>query len=168
MTTDSIADADTIVLIHGLWMTPRSWEHWIPRYERRGFRVIAPAYPGFEVEVEALRADPTPIERITVPDTVEHLAGIVSELESPPILIGHSFGGALVQILLDRGLGAAGIAIDSVPTEGVRNAAGVADPGHLPRAAQPGQPPLRGRLHAEAVPVRIHEHAQQGPVGGRL
>ena len=101
-------------------MTPRIWEHWIPRYERRGFRVIAPAYPGFEVEVEALRADPTPIERVTVPDTVEHLAGIVSELESPPILIGHSFGGALVQILLDRGLGAAGIAIDSVPTEGVR------------------------------------------------
>jgi pimeloyl-ACP methyl ester carboxylesterase len=120
MTTDSIADADTIVLIHGLWMTPRMWEHWIPRYERRGFRVIAPAYPGFEVEVEALRADPTPIERVTVPDTVEHLAGIVSELESPPILIGHSFGGALVQILLDRGLGAAGIAIDSVPKEGVR------------------------------------------------
>ena len=55
-----------------------------------------------------------------MPDTVEHLAGIVPALESPPILIGHSFGGALVQILLDRGLGAAGIAIDSVPTEGVR------------------------------------------------
>ena len=36
MTTDSIADADTIVLIHGLCMTPRMWEHWIPRYERRG------------------------------------------------------------------------------------------------------------------------------------
>jgi pimeloyl-ACP methyl ester carboxylesterase len=120
MSTGQIANADTIVLIHGLWMTPRCWEHWIPRYERRGYRVIAPAYPGFEGEVEALRADPTPIERVTVPDTVEHLAGIVSELESPPILIGHSFGGALVQILLDRGLGAAGIAIDSVPTEGVR------------------------------------------------
>ena len=53
-------------------------------------------------------------------DTIEHLARIVSALESPPILIGHAFGGALVQILLDRGLGAAGIAIDSVPTEGVR------------------------------------------------
>jgi pimeloyl-ACP methyl ester carboxylesterase len=120
MTTDSIADADTIVLIHGLWMTPRSWERWIPRYEHRGYRVIAPAYPGFEVEVEALRADPGPIERVRVPETLEHLEGIISKLENPPILIGHSFGGALVQILLDRGLGAAGIAIDSVPTEGVR------------------------------------------------
>jgi pimeloyl-ACP methyl ester carboxylesterase len=57
---------DTIVLIHGLWMTPRSWEHWIPRYESRGFKVLAPAYPGFEVEVEALREDPTPIEQATI------------------------------------------------------------------------------------------------------
>ena len=52
---------DTIVLIHGFWVTPRSWENWIAHYEQRGFRVLAPAYPGFEVEVEALNADPTPV-----------------------------------------------------------------------------------------------------------
>jgi hypothetical protein len=52
---------DTIVLIHGLWVTPRSWEKWIERYEGRGYRVLAPAYPGFEVEVEALNEDPSPI-----------------------------------------------------------------------------------------------------------
>ena len=50
----------TIVLIHGFWVTPRSWEEWIEHYERRGYRVLAPAYPGFEVEVEALNADPSP------------------------------------------------------------------------------------------------------------
>jgi hypothetical protein len=33
MCTEDIADADTVVLIHGLWMTPRSWEHWIPRLD---------------------------------------------------------------------------------------------------------------------------------------
>ena len=54
--------AETIVLIHGFWVTPRSWEHWVTRFEGRGHRVLAPAYPGFEVEVEALNADPTPIE----------------------------------------------------------------------------------------------------------
>ena len=70
LTTDGIADADTVVLIHGLWMTPRSWEHWIHRYERNGYRVLAPAYPGFEVEVEALREDPSPIDAVTVPGTV--------------------------------------------------------------------------------------------------
>jgi pimeloyl-ACP methyl ester carboxylesterase len=111
---------DTIVLIHGLWMTPRSWEHWIDRYESSGYRVLAPAYPGLEVEVEALRADPSPIEALTVPGTVEHLEGIIRELETPPIIMGHSFGGVLTQILLDHGFGAAGVAIDSVPAEGVK------------------------------------------------
>jgi pimeloyl-ACP methyl ester carboxylesterase len=120
MSIDSRTHRGTIVLIHGLWMTPRIWEHWIDRYERRGYRVIAPAYPGFEVEVEALREDPSPIEAVTVPDTVAHLERIIGGLDEPPILIGHSFGGALVQILLDHGFGLVGVAIDSVPTEGVR------------------------------------------------
>ena len=57
---------DTIVLIHGFWVTPRSWEDWIAHYEKKGFKVLAPAYPGFDVEVEALNADPTPIEQVTV------------------------------------------------------------------------------------------------------
>ena len=111
---------DTIVLVHGFWVTPRSWEHWIERYEGKGLRVIAPAYPGFEVEVEALNADPTPIERVTVPAIIERLEAIVGELESPPIIIGHSAGGVFTQILLDHGFGAAGVAINSAPTEGVK------------------------------------------------
>jgi pimeloyl-ACP methyl ester carboxylesterase len=111
---------DTIVLVHGFWVTPRSWEHWIKRYESRGYRVLAPAYPGFEVEVEALNADPSPIEVVTVPQIVEKLEGIVRELSSPPILIGHSAGGVFTQILLDHGYGAAGVAINSAPTEGVK------------------------------------------------
>jgi alpha-beta hydrolase superfamily lysophospholipase len=75
---------DTIVLIHGLWVTPRSWEHWIGHYQRRGFRVLAPAYPGFEVEVEALNADPSPIEAVTVPRILESLEDLVRDLEAPP------------------------------------------------------------------------------------
>jgi len=101
-------------------MTPRSWEKWVERYEGRGYRVLAPAYPGLEVEVEALREDPSPIEALTVPALVEHLEGIVGELDKPPILMGHSMGGLLVQILLDRGHGAAGVAIDSMPAEGIK------------------------------------------------
>ncbi|HSE82049.1 MAG TPA: alpha/beta hydrolase [Gaiellaceae bacterium] len=110
---------DTIVLIHGLWMTPRSWEHWVPYYEGKGFRVLTPTYPGFEVEVEALNADPSPIASLTVPEVVSHLAGIITELDKQPIIMGHSFGGTLTQILLDHGCGAAGVAINSAPTEGV-------------------------------------------------
>jgi pimeloyl-ACP methyl ester carboxylesterase len=110
---------DTIVLLHGFWVTPRSWEHWIDHYQARGFRVLAPAYPGFEVEVEALNADPSPIEALTVPAIVEHFESVIGELESPPIVMGHSAGGAFTQIVLDHGFGAAGVAINSAPTEGV-------------------------------------------------
>jgi pimeloyl-ACP methyl ester carboxylesterase len=80
--------------------------------------VLAPAYPG--LEVEALREDPSSIEALTVPAVVEHYERIIGELETPPILMGHSMGGLLVQILLDHGYGAAGVAIDSAPAEGVR------------------------------------------------
>jgi pimeloyl-ACP methyl ester carboxylesterase len=114
------ATPDTIVLIHGFWVTPRSWEDWIARYESRGYRVLAPAYPGFEVEVEALNSDPSPIEAVTVEEILARLESVVGELESPPILMGHSAGGVFTQILLDRGYGAAGVAINSAPTEGVK------------------------------------------------
>jgi pimeloyl-ACP methyl ester carboxylesterase len=118
--SDPTATNPAIVLIHGLWMTPRSWEHWVERYQGRGYDVLAPAYPGLEVEVEALREDPSPIEALTVPGTVAHFEEIIRGLDQPPFIIGHSFGGVITQILLDHGLGAAGVAIDSVPAEGVR------------------------------------------------
>jgi pimeloyl-ACP methyl ester carboxylesterase len=118
--TDVPSAPDTIVLIHGFWVTPRSWEHWAERFRARGYTVLTPAYPGFEVEVEALNADPSPIEAVTVPQIIDKLAGVIGELERPPILIGHSAGGAFTQLLLDRGYGAVGVAINSAPTEGVR------------------------------------------------
>lgn len=111
---------DTIVLIHGLWVTPRSWEHWKSRYEAKGYKVLTPAYPGFEVEVEALNADPSPIETITIAEIVESLEQLIGGLDRPPILIGHSAGGAITQILLDHGYGAAGVALNSAPTEHVK------------------------------------------------
>ena len=111
---------DTIVLVHGFWVTPRSWEQWIAHYENRGYRVIAPGYPGFDVEVESLNADPSPIEALTVPAIIEHLESVVGALDTPPIIIGHSAGGAFTQLLLDRGYGAAGVALNSAPTEGVK------------------------------------------------
>jgi pimeloyl-ACP methyl ester carboxylesterase len=101
-------------------VTPRSWEHWIEHYEAKGYAVVAPGYPGFEVEVEALNADPSPIEALEVDQIVEKLEGVVGGLDAPPILIGHSAGGVFTQVLLDHGFGAAGVAINSAPTEGVK------------------------------------------------
>jgi esterase/lipase len=71
--TNAATAPNTIVLIHGLWMTPRSWEEWVPYFEGKGYRVLTPTYPGFEVEVEALREDPEPIATATVPATVAQI-----------------------------------------------------------------------------------------------
>jgi pimeloyl-ACP methyl ester carboxylesterase len=115
------ATSDTIVLIHGLWMTPRSWEHWAKRYETKGYTVLAPAWPGMEVEVEALNADPSPLEKLDVETIVGHYEQIIRGLDSPPIVMGHSFGGGFTQILLDRGLGAVGVGIAPATVKGVRD-----------------------------------------------
>ncbi|GIM95825.1 esterase/lipase family protein [Paractinoplanes toevensis] len=72
-----------IVLVHGFWVTPRSWEHWKAHYEAKGRQVIAPAYPGFEVEVEALNADPTPISDVTVPQIIAHYEEAIRALPEP-------------------------------------------------------------------------------------
>ena len=106
---------DTVVLVHGLWMTPRSWENWVKYYQSRGLNVLTPGYPGFEIEVEGLRNNPEIISDLTVPDTLDHLARVIEQVDSPPIIMGHSFGGALTQLLLARGLGRAGVVIDSAP-----------------------------------------------------
>ena len=110
---------DTIVLIHGLWVTSLSWEHWIERYTERGYRVIAKGWPGMDVPIEEIRKDPSFLADLGVAEIVNHFDAIVRELDRPPILMGHSFGGLIVQILLDRGLGAAGVAIDPAPVKGI-------------------------------------------------
>jgi pimeloyl-ACP methyl ester carboxylesterase len=83
-------------------------------------KVLTPAYPGFEIEVESLRQTPDVIANLSVNATVDHLAGVIESVETPPIIMGHSFGGTITQLLLARGLGSAGVVIDSAPTEGVR------------------------------------------------
>jgi alpha-beta hydrolase superfamily lysophospholipase len=116
------ADADTVVLIHGLWVTPLSWEHWVSRFEARGLTVIAPGYPGIgpgEEGVEAIRQDSSPLAGLGVQQVADHLAQVIEGLATAPIIMGHSFGGAFVQLLLDRGLGSAGVAIDGAAVKGV-------------------------------------------------
>ena len=110
---------NTILFIHGLYLTARSWEPWMKRYQARGYQVMAPSWPGLEVEVEALRRDPSPIARQNVPDILAHYERIIRGLPTPPILIGHSFGGAFTQILVSRGLGAAAVTLESGTVRGI-------------------------------------------------
>jgi len=116
--TPSTSGPDTVVLVHGLWLTALSWERWVERYTARGFRVVARSWPGMEGGIEKLREDPSAIAGLGVTEVVDHYGRIIRELDRPPIIIGHSFGGLMTQILLDRGLGAAGVAIPPAPGKG--------------------------------------------------
>ena len=110
----------TIMLIHGAWLNARSWENWKARFEAMGYTVSAPDWPGDEGEPEDLRAHPNKALTQSGPkEIVDHYAGLIEALPEKPILIGHSAGGVWVQHLLDRGYGAAGVAIDPAPTPGV-------------------------------------------------
>ncbi|MDC0709452.1 alpha/beta hydrolase [Stigmatella sp. ncwal1] len=110
----------TVVFVHGAWMSPLCWEHFSKRYEAAGYRCLAPAWPGDERPVPELQQAPLPeLAELSVGKIVGHYERIIRALPEPPILIGHSFGGLFVQMLLDRGLGAAGVAIDPGPSQGV-------------------------------------------------
>lgn len=110
----------TIVLIHGAWLNARSWEGWKARYEAKGYNVIAESWPFDDREPWELRASPAPeLARTGQRAIVDHYERIIRALPETPILIGHSLGGVIVQHLLNRGLGVAGVAIDPAPTPGV-------------------------------------------------
>ena len=109
----------TIVFVHGGWVTPACWDPFVSFFEAKGYRCLAPAWPGKDRPVEAIRADPSPLAGLGIDEIVDHYDRIVRSFDEPPILVGHSFGGLFVQLLLDRGLGAAGIAIDSAPPKGI-------------------------------------------------
>jgi pimeloyl-ACP methyl ester carboxylesterase len=119
MTDHGVSQPDTIVLIHGLFLTAKSWERWVQRYSDQGFTVIAKSWPGMDVDIEALRKDTSDIDDLGIAEVADHYEKIVSDLDRPPIIMGHSFGGLITQILLGRGLGVAGVALDSAPFKGV-------------------------------------------------
>jgi pimeloyl-ACP methyl ester carboxylesterase len=112
-------DSKTIVLIHGLWLTPRSWESFRTFYEKREYKVLTPAWPRMHGEVEDIRSDPSALAGLGVKEIADHYEQLIRTLDEPPIIMGHSFGGLIVQILLDRGLGLAGVGIDAVAPKGV-------------------------------------------------
>lgn len=110
----------TIVLVHGAWMTPLCWEKMQSHFEARGYTCLAPTWPHKDLPIDELRKHPPEaLAGLGVTEIVDHYERIIRGLEQPPILVGHSFGGLFVQMLLDRGLGAAGVAIDPAPPRGV-------------------------------------------------
>jgi pimeloyl-ACP methyl ester carboxylesterase len=117
MTTEN---KKTVVLIHGAWMTPASWDQFKTRFEMKGYNVLTPTWPYMDRSVEDLRQNPNKdFAKMSVGKIVNHYEEIIKKLPEAPLLVGHSFGGLIVQMLLDRGVGSAGIAIDPAPIAGI-------------------------------------------------
>ncbi len=111
----------TILFIHGAWLTPTVWQPWQQRYEALGYRTLAPAWPLLDRSVQALRDTPDDaLGKLTLGRIADHYAAIIATLPEPPILIGHSYGGLVAQMLLDRGLGAAAVSISPAPAAGIK------------------------------------------------
>lgn len=108
-----------VVLVHGLWLLAGSWDGWKQYFEDRGYAAIAIDWPGDQGSYAEAHAHPDSLAGTSVPDVADHIEEVIRGLDRKPAIIGHSFGGLLVQILAGRGLAAATVAIDPAPSQGV-------------------------------------------------
>jgi non-heme chloroperoxidase len=108
-----------VVFIHGLWLLPSSWDRWATVFEEAGYTALTPGWPDDPETVAEAKAHPEVFAHKTVGQVADHYADVIGQLEKKPVVIGHSFGGLLTQMIAGRGLAAASVAIDPAPFRGV-------------------------------------------------
>lgn len=113
--------ARTIVFIHGAWVTPESWDVFRAPFAAAGYDVRTPAWPWVaDHEVAELNGNPPAgFGDLSIVRIADHLQNLIEALPANPILLGHSFGGLLTQMLLDRGVGSAGVVLNPAPIGGL-------------------------------------------------
>jgi pimeloyl-ACP methyl ester carboxylesterase len=116
---EAAAPNRSLMLIHGAWLSARSWENFAKYFGDRGYAVSAPEWPRKHGDVEELRETADELEGLGLGEIVDHYESEIRALDEPPVLIGHSFGGLIVELLLDRGLGRAGVAMSPAPPKGI-------------------------------------------------
>jgi len=112
----------TVLFVTGAFVTHHCWDEWRVYFENRGYTTLAPAWPFKDATAAELRArQPHDVDlaRLTLAELVDHYADIAKGLPEKPIIIGHSLGGLITQILVNRDLAAAAVAIHSVPPQGI-------------------------------------------------
>ena len=110
-----------VVFVHGLWLHSTSWTSWIDFFRENGYEPSAPGWPGDAETVAAARENPNAVAGYGINEVVDAYASEIAKLDAKPIVIGHSFGGLIVQRLLDQGSVSAAVAIDAAPIKGVWN-----------------------------------------------
>jgi non-heme chloroperoxidase len=111
--------ARPVIFIHGLWLLPSSWDRWATVFEEAGFVALTPDWPDDPATVEAARAEPEALGRKTLEQVAGHTTEVIKALTTKPVLIGHSTGGLLAEMLAGRGLAAVTVAIDPGVFRGV-------------------------------------------------
>jgi pimeloyl-ACP methyl ester carboxylesterase len=111
--------ATPVVFIHGLWLLPSSWDPWATFFEEAGYVAVTPDWPGDPPTVAAARANPEVFARRTLNQISNHTKAVISALQKKPVVMGHSTGGLLAEMLAGQGLSAATVAIDPGPFRGV-------------------------------------------------
>jgi pimeloyl-ACP methyl ester carboxylesterase len=108
-----------VVFIHGLWLLPSSWNNWAGLFEEAGYAAVTPVWPDDPETVEEARKNPDVFAKKTLRQVADHTAEVIGGLTKKPAVMGHSTGGLLAQMIADRGLSAATVAIDPGPFRGV-------------------------------------------------
>ena len=108
-----------VVFIHGLWLLPSSWANWVDFFKQAGYAPLTPDWPDDPETVEEARANPDVFAKKTLGQVADHTTEVINALEKKPVVMGHSTGGLLAQILAGRGLSAVTVAIDPGVFRGV-------------------------------------------------
>ncbi|WP_420150853.1 alpha/beta hydrolase [Spirosoma sp.] len=111
-----------VVFVTGAFVASSSWDEWQAYFQSKGYNTIAPPWPykdGTAAELRARQPNDTDLAKLTLDELVDHYATIVKSFPEKPIVIGHSLGGLITQIIVNRDLAAAAVAIHSVPPQGV-------------------------------------------------
>src|SRR5215475_10814068 len=101
-----------VVFIHGLWLLPSSWASWVDFFTQAGYAPLTPDWPDDPQTVEEARANPDVLAGKTLKEVADHAADVIGMLDRKPVVMAHSTGGLVAQMLAGRGLSAATVAID--------------------------------------------------------
>ncbi len=108
---------DAIFMIHGMWGGAWLWDNYRHVFEADGYRCVATTLPFHDMDPRGV-PDPR-LGKTSLLDYADVLEREVRQLGPKPILMGHSMGGLLAQILGARGIAQALVLLTPASPSGI-------------------------------------------------